>query len=76
MQNSSQNSMQHRFKLMRTCQQTQALIMAKEDFALAWHERIALRSHLMMCGACTKVNANVSLLRSQFARWRAYQEQV
>jgi hypothetical protein len=66
--------MQHRFKLMRTCKESQALIMAKEDFALAWHERLALRSHLMICEACTKVNANVSLLRGQLGRWRAYEE--
>ena len=66
--------MQHHFKLMRTCQEAQALIMAKEDFALAWHERFALRSHLMMCDACTKVNANLSLLRDQLGRWRVREE--
>jgi hypothetical protein len=60
------------FKLMLKCPDSQALIFAREDFALRWHQRWALRGHLAICDACTATEKNVSVLRHSLSRWRAY----
>jgi hypothetical protein len=60
------------FKLILKCPDSQALIFAREDFTLRWHQRLALRGHLVICDACTATEKNVTLLRTGLARWRAY----
>jgi hypothetical protein len=60
------------FKLMLKCPDSQALIFAQEDFALRWHQRFALRGHLMICKMCARTERNVATLRGSLGRWRAY----
>lgn len=37
---------------MKNCQQTSHLLSESLDRPLSWREILALRLHLMMCGAC------------------------
>jgi hypothetical protein len=60
------------FKLMLKCPDSQALIFAQEDFALRWHQKLALRGHLMICKMCARTEHNVATLRGSLGRWRAY----
>jgi hypothetical protein len=62
------------FYLMRSCQQSQELLFAQQDFPLKWHETLSLRTHLLICKGCANTHANIDLLRSQFKRWRKSDE--
>jgi hypothetical protein len=64
------------FKLILKCPDSQALIFAQEDFALRWHQRLALRGHLAICKMCTRTELNVATLRNQLSRWRAYGSEI
>jgi hypothetical protein len=50
------------------------LVLQAEDTALPLKERLAVRLHLWACTACTRFNAQVSLMRKATARWRHYSE--
>lgn len=58
--------------LRRTCREAAALIIAREDRALSLPDRIALRLHLLACGACPKFEAQVLTMRAAMGRWRNY----
>ena len=58
----------------RTCKEVSALLVAREDRALPWVERAALRLHLAACGACPKFERQLLTMRNAFARWRGYTE--
>ncbi len=58
------------FKLKLKCPDSQALLFAREDFALPWHQRLALRGHLVICKVCGQTEKNVAVLRGQLGRWR------
>jgi hypothetical protein len=60
------------FKLVLKCPDSQALIFAQEDFALRWHQKLALRGHLTICKMCTRTEQNVVTLRGALGRWRSY----
>lgn len=56
--------------LRRTCKEATALMVAREDRALPWNERLALRLHLAACEACPKMERQLATLRRAFAQWR------
>ncbi|WP_325548101.1 zf-HC2 domain-containing protein [Ramlibacter sp.] len=58
----------------RTCKEVSALLVAREDRALPWVERVALRLHLAACDACPKFERQMLTMRRAFARWRAYSQ--
>jgi hypothetical protein len=58
------------FKLIRKCQDSQALIYAQQDFDLRWHEKITLKSHLLICKTCSHVSTNVGMLQTLLKQWR------
>lgn len=60
--------------LKRSCKEVAALIVAREDQALPLRERIALRLHMAMCGACPKFERQVLTMRNAMQQWRNYQE--
>lgn len=60
--------------LMRTCKEVTALVIAREDQALPWHERLALRLHMRICAACPKFERQVLTMRNAMQQWRNYQE--
>lgn len=54
----------------RTCKQTAALLVAREDRALPWNDRLALRLHLAVCQACPRFEQQMLLMRKVMRRWR------
>lgn len=61
--------------LKRTCQQTAALLLAREDRSLTLEERLALRLHLAMCEACPLFAKQVLTMRNAFTQWRHQADQ-
>jgi len=58
----------------RTCRDVTAILIAREDRALGWRERIALRIHLAICQACPRFERQVLAMRNAMKQWRNYQE--
>ena len=58
--------------LRRTCREAAALLIAREDRALSLPDHVALKLHLMACGACPKFENQILTLRAAMKRWRHY----
>ena len=56
--------------LRRTCREAAALIISREDRVLGMRDRIALKLHLLICGACPKFENQVLTMRAALERWR------
>jgi hypothetical protein len=56
----------------RTCKQVTALVIAREDRALPWQDRLALRLHLAMCTMCPTFERQVFAMRHAMKQWRNY----
>jgi hypothetical protein len=61
--------------LRRNCKQVSALLIAREDRALPWIERLALRLHLAACNACPIFERQVLTMRNALRQWRHYTEE-
>ena len=53
---------------MKTCKEVHRLVIERQDRALPFMERIAVRIHLMMCGACRRFEAQMRFLREAVRR--------
>jgi hypothetical protein len=52
---------------MIMCRRATELMSQRLDRTLTWQERLSLRFHLSMCGACTQCNRQFELLhRAQY----------
>lgn len=58
--------------LRRTCREAAALLVAQEDRALPWADRIALRMHLLACKACPRFERQMLTMRNATRQWRNY----
>jgi hypothetical protein len=58
--------------LQRNCREVTRLVLAGEDRRLGWFERLLVRSHLRVCGACPRFARQVALMREAMGRWRRY----
>jgi hypothetical protein len=58
----------------RTCKEVAALLIAREDRALPWHDRLALRVHMAICGACPIFERQVLTMRNAMQQWRNYED--
>ena len=58
--------------LARTCKETTALLVAREDRELGWGDRWALRLHLLVCKACPRFERQMLSMRNQLKQWRNY----
>ena len=58
----------------RTCREVAALLVAREDRALAWPDRLALRLHLAACRACPRLERQLLTMRHALSQWRRYIE--
>lgn len=56
----------------KTCKEATALMVAREDQALAWSDRVALRMHLWACKACPRFERQMLGMRNQLKKWRNY----
>jgi hypothetical protein len=58
--------------LRRSCKQVAALLIAQEDRALPWADRLALRLHLVACDACPRFGKQLLHMRNAMRQWRNY----
>ncbi len=56
--------------LKRTCKEITALVIAREDRALPWRDRLALRLHMAICAACPTFERQVLIMRHAMKQWR------
>lgn len=61
-------------KLRRNCKEVTRLVLQAEEQALPWHERLAVRLHMVVCKACPRFVDQVALMRKASERWRRYSE--
>ncbi len=59
---------------LRSCRDISALILAREDRALGWPERVAIRLHFMICAACPRFERQVLTMRGALDLWRSYRD--
>lgn len=62
--------------LRRTCKQSAALLIAREDRALSLPDTVALRLHLLACKACPQFENQLLTMRLAMARWRHYADEA
>ncbi len=60
--------------LRRTCREVSALLIAREDRALALADRVALRFHLAACRACPVFERQILTMRNAMHQWRNYRD--
>jgi len=60
--------------LNRNCREVTALVLAGEDRALGFWERVAVRLHMAICATCPRFQRQVRLMRTALPRWRAYRD--
>jgi Putative zinc-finger len=60
--------------LHRTCKQVATMVIAREDRALSWPDRLALRLHMAICAACPAFERQVLTMNQAMKHWRHYQE--
>ncbi len=54
---------------MLSCKDTSTLVSRSMDETLSWRQRLAVRLHLMMCGACRRFVGQMSFLRRAARRY-------
>lgn len=59
----------------RTCKEATALMVAREDRALSWPDRVGLRLHLAVCRACPGFERQMLTMRNAMRQWRSYTEE-
>ena len=59
---------------LRSCRDISALVLAREDRALDWYERLAIRVHFLICEACPRFQRQVQTMRDGLALWRSYRD--
>ena len=60
--------------LRRSCKEVAALLIAREDRALPWTDRTALRLHMLVCKACPKFERQILTMRHAMRAWRHYSD--
>ena len=58
--------------LRRSCRETAALLIAREDRTLGMLDRLALKLHLLACKTCPKFENQILTLRAAMGKWRHY----
>ena len=59
----------------RTCKQVTALVIAREDRALPWPDRLGVRLHMAICVTCPVFERQVLTMRNAMHQWRHYEDQ-
>ncbi|WP_245800411.1 zf-HC2 domain-containing protein [Thiomonas intermedia] len=60
------------YPFRRTCREVAALILAREDRALEFPERLAVRIHFLVCKACPRFEQEVQTMRAALNGWKNY----
>jgi Putative zinc-finger len=56
----------------RSCKQVAALVVAREDRQLPLSDRLALRTHMLICAACPRFEQQILGMRNALGKWRNY----
>ena len=60
----------HRLTHMVSCKEATRLLSQGEERRLSLGERVKLGLHLSVCGACSRFQAQLKLMREALARYR------
>jgi hypothetical protein len=60
--------------LRRTCKEVTRLVLEGQDRPLGLVDRVAVRLHMLICDACPRFLAQVTLMRLAVDRWRHYRD--
>jgi len=52
------------------CKEVTHLVLKSQDQPLRWTERLRVRSHLLMCSACTRFAAQMRFMQKTMSAWR------
>ena len=61
-------------KLKLNCREVTTLMLQSLDRDLSWHERLAVRLHMIVCAACPEFSRQTQFLRESMGRWKRYSE--
>ena len=56
-------------KIKLDCHHAHRLAVKSMDAPLAWHERVRLRMHLLVCDMCTSFVQEMTMLRRSMRGW-------
>ncbi len=56
----------------RSCKEVAALVVAREDRDLNVSEKLALRTHMLICKACPDFEKQILTMRNAMRQWRNY----
>ncbi len=62
-------------KMMMSCKQAAALLVAREDRELVLRDRVGVRIHLWACKACPNFEKQLLTMRQGLKQWRNYAQQ-
>ena len=57
-------------KYKYTCKEAADVIVASQDRALGWRERVLLRLHLLVCETCPRLLQQMQFLRRAMRQFR------
>lgn len=60
------------YPFRRTCKEVASLVVAREDRNLNVTEKLALRTHMLICKACPGFERQVLTMRNAMHQWRHY----
>lgn len=60
------------YPFRRSCKEVAALVVAREDRHLNVSEKLALRTHMLICKACPNFENQILTMRSAMRQWRNY----
>lgn len=64
--------MTNTYPFRRSCKEATALMVAREDRALSWADRLGLGLHLAVCKTCPAFERQMLTLRHSMKQWRHY----
>ena len=59
-------------KLMMTCKQAAALLVAREDREIDFSDKVGLRLHVLACKTCPNFEKQLLIMRNSMKQWRDY----
>jgi hypothetical protein len=60
------------YPFRRSCKEVAALVVAREDRHLDLGEKLALRTHMLICKACPDFENQILTMRNAMRQWRNY----
>jgi hypothetical protein len=60
------------YPFRRSCKEVAALVVAREDRHLDMVEKLALRTHMLICKACPDFERQILTVRNAMRQWRNY----